>query len=155
MLLVKMLVRDIQLVSKNEKASGNNVGYKRICVWCPQERLGYHHLEARGTSTTRHDPSLTNLIASNKPTAITLQLRYTFSRGAMGKFELASLMRWCLVCGERMIYNWSTSWPIVNLPVLKAVTPTKFRRQSSRMTWITLWIMECPRRCWRNKRLST
>lgn len=67
MLLVEMLVRDVQLVSKNEKASRNNVGYKRMCVWCSQDRLEHHHhLEARGTSTTRHDPSLTNLIANNK-----------------------------------------------------------------------------------------
>lgn len=66
MLLVKILVRYVQLVSKIERASGNDVGYKRMCVRCSQDRLEHHHLEARGTSTTRHDPSLTEAIAYNK-----------------------------------------------------------------------------------------
>ena len=66
MLLVKILVRCVQLVSKIERASGNDVGYKRMCVWCSQDRLEHHHLEARGTSTTRHDPSLTDAIAYNE-----------------------------------------------------------------------------------------
>lgn len=50
-------------MSKIERASGNDVGYKRMCVRCSQGRLEHHHLEARGTSTTRHDPSLTEAIA--------------------------------------------------------------------------------------------
>ena len=67
MLLVKILFRYVQLVSNIERASGNDVGYKSMCVWCSQDRLEHHHLEARGTSTTRHDPSLTNTIAYNRP----------------------------------------------------------------------------------------
>ena len=88
-----MLVRYVQLVSKIERASGNDVGYKRMCVRCSQGRLEHHHLEARGTSTTRHDPSLTDAIeGTTKLTAITLQLRQIFPRGVAGKFDLTSSM---------------------------------------------------------------
>jgi hypothetical protein len=34
--------KKIQLVSEIENASGNNVGYKGMIVWCSQDRLEHH-----------------------------------------------------------------------------------------------------------------
>jgi hypothetical protein len=63
MLLVKMLAQEVQLMSKIEKASGSNVGYKRMCAVSKIDSSTTFRSAGNIQDSSRSSP--TDLIANN------------------------------------------------------------------------------------------